>query len=129
LKIVTDPEQIEKNLQYYEPRVGPGPAMSHSVFSVLYSRLGDQGRAYELFKRGYEPNEVPPFGVLAEAAGGTNPYFATGAGGMLQAVLAGFGGLELTDDGIVQVDTRLPAEWESLTIRGAGAGEAVYRVE
>jgi len=129
LDIVTEPEQVRRNLEYYEPRVGHGPAMSHSVFSVLHSRLGDPGRAYELFKRGYEPNEVPPFGVLAEAAGGTNPYFATGAGGMLQAVLAGFGGLELTDEGIVQVDTQLPRAWKALRITGAGADERVFTVE
>lgn len=128
LNIVSDPEQVEKDLEYYEPRIGHGPAMSHSVLSVLYSRLGNPGKAYELFKRGYEPNEVPPFGVLAEAAGGTNPYFATGAGGMLQAVLAGFGGLELTDDGIVQLDTPLPDEWDSLTITGAGADEEAFTV-
>lgn len=129
LNIVNEPGQIEKNLEYYVPRVGMGPAMSHSVFSVLYSRLGNPGKAYELFKRGYEPNEVPPFGVLAEAAGGTNPYFATGAGGMLQAVLAGFGGLELTDDGIVRLNTQLPGEWESLTITGVGVNEVVFTVQ
>lgn len=126
LNIVTDPGQIEKDLTYYEPRIGQGPAMSHSVLSVLYSRLGNPEKAYELFKRGYIPNEVPPFGVLAESAGGTNPYFATGAGGMLQAVLAGFGGLELTDDGIVQLDAQLPRGWEVLTIRGAGPDEKNY---
>jgi hypothetical protein len=32
--------------------------------------------------------------VLAETKGGTNPYFSTGAGGILQSVLMGFGGLE-----------------------------------
>jgi trehalose/maltose hydrolase-like predicted phosphorylase len=70
--------------------------------------------------KSYKPNEVPPFGVLAETAGGTNPYFATGAGGMLQAVLDGFGGLESTDAGISQLKTKLPPKWKSLTIKGVG---------
>lgn len=70
------------------------------------------------FLKSYEPNEVPPFGVIAETAGGTNPYFATGAGGMLQAVLAGFGGLEITDAGIVQQQKRVPKQWKSLEIKG-----------
>ena len=52
--------------------------------------------------------------------GGTNPYFATGAGGMLQAVLNGFGGLDITDAGIVQLKTKLPKKWKSLTIKGVG---------
>jgi trehalose/maltose hydrolase-like predicted phosphorylase len=72
---------------------------------------------------------VPPFGVLAETAGGTNPYFATGAGGMLQAVLFGFGGLKITDEGIVQGEGKLPAAWTSLRITGVGPEGRTYTVE
>ena len=39
--------------------------------------------------------------AVAETATSDNPYFMTGAGGLLQAVLFGFGGLEITDEGIV----------------------------
>ena len=77
-----------------------GPAMGFSVLATLHARLGNPQKAFEIFQRSYKQNEVPPFGVLAETAGGTNPYFATGAGGMLQAVLFGFGGLQITNDGI-----------------------------
>lgn len=70
--------------------------------------------------KSYKPNEVPSFGVLAETAGGTNPYFATGVGGLLQAVLNGFGGLDLSDAGISQIKSRLPKKWKSLTIKGIG---------
>lgn len=79
-----------------------GPAMGNSILSILYSRLQDPEKALELYLKGYIPNELPPFGVLAETAGGGNPYFTTGAGGMLQAVIFGFGGLQITDDGIIQ---------------------------
>jgi len=126
LGLISSREQILKNLNYYEPRIGAGPAMSHSVFSVLYSRLGKAEKAYELFKRGYKPNEVPPFGVLAESAGGTNPYFATGAGGMLQAVLNGFGGIEIADHGIMRLKTPLPKSWNSIKITNVGSeGETI----
>jgi hypothetical protein len=81
----TSPD-IRKDLAYYEPRMAPdGPAMGNSVLAALHARLGDAEKAYQMFQKSYQPNEVPPFGVLAETAGGTNPYFATGAGGMLQA--------------------------------------------
>lgn len=70
--------------------------------------------------KSYKPNEVPPFGVLAETAGGTNPYFATGAGGLLQEVLNGFGGIDSSDDGITQLKTKLPGKWKSLTLKGVG---------
>ena len=124
LNLVNDPDQMRKNLDYYQQRADPrGPAMTHSVYSVISSRLGNPDEAYDLFGLGFRPNKLPPFGVIAETAGGTNPYFATGAGGMLQAVLAGFGGIELTDDGIEQIETELPESWESLTIKGVGTAD------
>jgi trehalose/maltose hydrolase-like predicted phosphorylase len=119
LELITDPNQIRADLKYYESRMSPaGPAMGFSVLATLYARLGDASKAYELFLRSYRPNEVPPFGVLAETAGGTNPYFATGAGGMLQTVLFGFGGLRITDRGIERKSAVLPSEWKKLEIKG-----------
>lgn len=121
LTIIKDESAIRKDLSYYEPRYSPeGPAMGWSVLSTLHARLGEPDKAYDWFVKSYKPNEVPPFGVLSETAGGTNPYFATGAGGMLQAVLNGFGGLDITDSGIVQLKTKLPKKWKSLIIRGVG---------
>ncbi|UII30794.1 glycoside hydrolase family 65 protein [Fulvivirga ulvae] len=119
LDVISDEAQIRKDLKYYEPRMAAdGPAMGQSVLAALYARLGDMDKAYELFLKSYRPNEVPPFGVISETAGGTNPYFATGAGGMLQAVLSGFGGLEITDEGIEQKDKHVPKQWKSLEIKG-----------
>jgi trehalose/maltose hydrolase-like predicted phosphorylase len=129
LKTITDAATIRKDLAYYEPRIGDGPAMSHAVLSVLYSRLGEPDNAWRLFQRGYKPNEKKPFGVLAENAGGTNPYFATGAGGMLQAVINGFGGLDITDQGIVQLKTKLPGAWKSLTLKGVGVEKKTFQVK
>ncbi|MBS1950955.1 MAG: kojibiose phosphorylase [Cytophagales bacterium] len=130
LDVITDPAQVEKDLNYYEPRISPnGPAMGNSALSTLYSKLGKVEKAYELFNKSYKPNQVPPFGVLAETPGGTNPYFATGAGGFLQAVIFGFGGLQITDQGIIQNRTKLPKNWKSLTLKGIGAEHAEYRVK
>ncbi len=117
LEIISEKSQIEKDLAYYAPRMSPeGPAMGNSVLSTLYARLGNPEKAYDLFIKSYKPNEVPPFGVLAETANGTNPYFATGAGGMLQAVLFGFGGMSITDEGLVQRKVQLPKKWKVLKI-------------
>jgi protein-glucosylgalactosylhydroxylysine glucosidase len=118
LKIYTDTARIRKDLQYYETRVPDAgtPAMTQAVFALLYSRLGDGAAAYKWFKASYERNLNPPFNVLAETKGGTNPYFATGAGGILQAVIMGFGGVDITEDGVKRVRTALPPKWKSLTI-------------
>ncbi len=127
LELVTDPAQVKKDLNYYEPKIHEdGPAMGNSILAILYCRLGDGQKAYELFKKSYMPNRRPPFGVLSESAFSNNPYFATGAGGMLQAVLSGFGGLHFTEKGIEQRETLLPKEWKSLTIKGVGANKKTY---
>ena len=131
LKEVTDPKLIRKDLEYYETRVPNAgtPAMTQAVFSLLYARLGDGEKALHFFKDGYMPNLNPPFRVIAETKGGTNPYFATGAGGILQSLLMGFGGLEITSKGIIQIKSKLPAGWKSLTITGVGTEKKIYSVK
>lgn len=131
LKTITDPAQIKKDLAYYETRIpNEGtPAMTQAVFALLYSRLGDGDKAYHFFKDAYEPNLNPPFRVIAETKGGTNPYFATGAGGIVQSLLMGFGGLDITPTGIVQIKSKLPENWKSVTITGVGTGKKTYVVK
>ena len=130
LKQITDAAQIKKDLEYYETRVpNEGtPAMTQAVFTTLYARLGDAEKAYHWFKESYVPNLNPPFRVIAETKGGTNPYFATGAGGIIQSLLMGFGGLDITPNGITQLKTSLPAQWKSLTITGAGKDKKTFKV-
>ena len=118
LKLITDEATMRKNLSYYEAKISPnGPAMGYSVLSIIHNKLGSTEKAYELFLRGFRPNQVPPFGVISETAGGTNPYFATGAGGMLQAVLFGFGGLDITAQGLERGSVILPAAWENIEVK------------
>lgn len=126
---VTGPAAIRKDLDYYEPRVGEGPAMTHAIFAILHARLGEPDKAYKSFKGGYTPNMRPPFGVIAETATGNNPYFSTGAGGMIQGMLNGFGGLEITPNGIAKLKVKLPANWKSLTITGVGVERKTYTVK
>lgn len=128
LKEVKDPAAIRKDLEYYEKRVpNEGtPAMTQGVFALLYARIGDADKAFYWFKDAYVPNLNPPFRVIAETKGGTNPYFATGAGGILQSVLMGFGGLEITPQGITQIKTVLPKNWKSVTITGVGKDKKTF---
>ena len=128
LKEVIDPKQILKDLEFYSGKVpNEGtPAMTQGVFALLYARLGNAEKADYWFKDAYLPNLLPPFRVIAETKGGTNPYFATGAGGVLQAVLMGFGGLEITPTGIVQQKGLLPKGWKKLTITGVGPERKTY---
>ncbi len=130
LNIINDKTSILKDLKYYEPKLSKeGPAMGKSIFSVLYARQGDATNAYRLFKESYVPNQQAPFGALSEVATSNFSYFATGAGGMLQSVLFGFGGLDITDEGIIQKNPILPKEWKSLTIKGVGMEKKTYRID
>jgi len=131
LREVTDPQQIRKDLDYYSVRVpNEGtPAMTQAIFTLLYARIGDRDKAHHFFKDSYLPNLLPPFRVIAETKGGTNPYFATGAGGILQAVLNGFGGLDITPTGIRTVKSVLPPGWKSLTLRGIGPAKQTFTVK
>src|SRR6185312_11554824 len=129
LKEITGQEQIKKDLEYYEPRVGEGsPAMTHAIFALLYARLNEPGKAWNAFEETIIPNKKEPFGVIAETAGGTNPYFATGAGGYLQSVLMGFGGLDITPNGITQIKTSLPKQWKSLILTGIGKDKKTFTI-
>jgi len=122
LKTIVDKNQIEKDLAYYETRIPDEgtPAMTHAIFALLYARTGNGNKAYSYFKEAYQPNLNPPFRVIAETKGGTNPYFATGAGGVLQSVLMGFGGLDISPKGITQIPSVLPPNWKSVKITGVG---------
>lgn len=131
LKEITDPKQVKKDLEYYETRVPTEgtPAMTQAIFTLLYARLGNADKAYYWFKDAYVPNLNPPFRVIAETKGGTNPYFATGAGGILQSVMMGFGGLEITPSGITQIKSILPKQWKSVTITNVGKDKKTFTVK
>jgi len=120
LKAITDKAQIKKDLDYYSKRVpNQGtPAMTQAIFALLYARLGETEKAHHFFVDAYTPNLNPPFRVIAETKGGTNPYFSTGAGGIIQSLLMGFGGLDITEKGIVQLPTKLPNQWKKMVITG-----------
>jgi hypothetical protein len=47
----------------------------------------------------------------------------------LQAVILGFGGLDITNEGIKQKKSVLPKNWKSLTITGVGPERKTYVVK
>lgn len=128
LALVQGDEAVRRDLEYYEPRLDPtGPAMSYAILALQHARLGNGDKAYALFNKSYKSHLRPPFGVLAETSVGKACYFATGAGGLLQAVINGFCGLELTDEGVVQLPSALPPHWKSVTVTGVGPERKTYR--
>jgi hypothetical protein len=41
----------------------------------------------------------------------------------------GFGGLDITEKGIVQIKSVLPPGWKSLTLKGIGPGKKIFSVK
>lgn len=130
LGVITDREQTVRDIDYYFNRIDPnGPAMSNAIIAVLHARLGDPENGFKVFKKSYMDKIRPPFRVLSENADNSRVSFATGLGGILQSVIFGFGGIEITENGIIQLPTQLPSHWKSLTITGVGVEKNTYRVE
>jgi len=125
LDVVTDPDTVRKNLDYYTKKLDPrGPNMSRFMYAGAAARIGDRKRAARFFEEAYSPYLLKPFGTLALTARSTgNTYFGTSAGGLLQAVILGFGGLHFTAEGLVQKDPLLPEGWGMMTLRGIGRGQ------
>lgn len=60
----------------------------------------------------------PPFNVRTESARNNTGYFLTGSAGYLQALIYGFSGLRIREQGLVEAfPPVLPASWNSLTLR------------
>lgn len=118
LGIMNDPEQIHDNIEYYSTKIDStgGPAMSHSAMAVNYARMGEPEKAARLIDRSFRPNLRGPFMSLSETPGNNETYFMTAAGGLLQAIIFGYCGLEITDNGIKQLPSTLPKGIKSVTV-------------
>ncbi|CAF4575481.1 unnamed protein product [Rotaria socialis] len=115
-------DQVRRNdLLAYEPLTrADGPAMTWSMHSIGFIELGDFNKAEQLFQRAYETYVRPPFNVWTEAKSGVGAVnFITGAGGFLQAVLYGYGGIRLKLDQLeFKPRGHLPNQATKLVIRG-----------
>lgn len=131
LNIVNKTDDILKDLKYYEVRVPDRgtPAMTYSIFTLLYSKLKNATQSYKNFKQSFQPFAKPPFGVFAQTKWGNNPYFLTGAGGVLQSMVFGYGGFNIGDQGIYFTNNSIPAEWKKVTIKTETKTNVVYGIE
>lgn len=103
--------------------------MTKSILATLYQRVGEPQTALRFFEAGHDSYQRPPFGVFDETLSNHHPHFATGAGGILQSLIYGFGGLEITDGGRAHRPGKLPQRWKSLTITGVGPERQTFSVK
>ncbi|XP_058447938.1 protein-glucosylgalactosylhydroxylysine glucosidase-like [Malaya genurostris] len=109
------------DLRYYEPVTRrSGPAMTWAMHAINHLDLNEIPQALENFERSYEPYVKGPHLVWNEIetgmTGATN--FITGAGGFLQAVVYGFGGIRIFLDRLQIKNSQLPTDSTQLSIKG-----------
>lgn len=121
LNILTDHDQIKKNIEFYSTKIDSvgGPAMSHAAMAVNYLRMEEPEKAVRLIERAVKPYLRGPFLSLSETPGNNETYFMTAAGGLLQAIVFGYCGVEIDADGIRRVKTSLPASISRVTLHTA----------
>lgn len=104
-----EPESLEPNLRFYEPRTAHGSSLSPGVHASLFARVRDYGHALEAL---HIASCIDLDDLTDTTAGGL--HLAT-MGSLWQALAFGFAGLHPRDGRLV-IDPRLPHDWAALEI-------------
>lgn len=113
-----DRKTIETNYDYYTPRTDLeyGSSLGPSIQTIMAVKRGDMHNAYENFMRAGRADLKDVRGNASDGIHGAS------AGGMWQAAVFGFGGLQFADGGW-KVEPKLPAHWTRLEFRFSWKGE------
>ena len=106
---------LEANYRHYEPRTGHGSSLSPAMHALVAARIGDTDLALTYLDRIARLDGDP------SAAGGVR---IAGLGGIWQAVVLGFGGLDISGD-VLAIDPKLPPRWRSLSYHVCFRGRRV----
>lgn len=82
------------NFRYYEPRTGQGSSLSPSIYALVAAQVGDLPLAQKYLK---QASEIDLGNNMGNAAGGVH---AAALGGLWQAMVFGFAGVRLHENGI-----------------------------
>ncbi|MDQ7030589.1 MAG: glycoside hydrolase family 65 protein [Ardenticatenia bacterium] len=113
------PELLQANSAYYNPRTDHthGSSLGPAIMAALAARMGLAEEAYEHFMRAAL---VDLHDTRHNTADGLH---AASAGGIWQALVFGFAGVRLTDNGPVVERPCLPPAWQRLRFRLRHRGE------
>lgn len=113
-----DEDVVQVNWDYYTPRTDHtyGSSLGPAIQAALAARQGAVEEAYEHFMRAARTD-------LLDLRGNTvDGIHAASAGGLWQAAVFGFGGVQFTEEGLI-ADPRLPPGWKRLAFRLQYQGE------
>jgi len=98
--------------RYADKAIKNGPAMTDSINSIIWSRLGDKDKAYDAWRDSWKPFTTGPLLLFSEKRTRPATYFTTGAAGSLQSVLFGFLGIR------IDYDKEAGAAWKTPLLNG-----------
>jgi trehalose/maltose hydrolase-like predicted phosphorylase len=105
------------NFSYYEPRCAHGSSLSAGIHALVAARLGETEIALRFLRQAAAADlELDP-----NSAGGIR---IAGLGGVWQAIVLGFAGLDLGGDAL-SLTPRLPPEWRSMSFAVRWRGRPV----
>jgi len=119
----------QATFDYYVSKTSKfGPAMTSSIHAIIAAQLGRPEDALRYFRESYQPFLRPAFDLFSEKRTTDSVYFLTGASGMLQSLLYGFGGIQTKGEKI-QVRSVLPSSWKKLAVQGIHWRGKRYRLK
>jgi trehalose/maltose hydrolase-like predicted phosphorylase len=107
-----DMETVRINYDYYTPRTDHtyGSSLGPAIQSIMACKVGDIADAYEHFLRAAKADLYDVRGNAGDGIHGAS------AGGLWQAVVFGFSGLNVTTDGW-KVEPHLPKGWKRVAFK------------
>jgi trehalose/maltose hydrolase-like predicted phosphorylase len=107
----------ERNFRHYEPLCAHGSSLSAAMHALVAARLGDSEMALSYMRETASLDLDPD----PNTAGGVR---IAALGGLWQATILGFAGLNLMGD-TLGLAPRLPPQWRSLSFRVCWSGRSV----
>jgi maltose phosphorylase len=101
-----DTEIIRRNFNFYEPLTVHESSLSACIHSILASRIGNSGKAYELY---LHTARLDLDDYNREVSEGLH---ITSMAGTWLAIVEGFGGMRIRDDRVV-LNPLIPGQWNS----------------
>ena len=110
-----DTETIKRNFDFYEPMTLHESSLSACIHSIVASRIGNIGKAYELYLR---TARLDLDDYNNEVADGLH---ITSMAGTWLAIVEGFGGMRIFE-GRIRLNPLIPANWKSYSFHARFRG-------
>lgn len=118
LGFLFDPKIIQKNWKYYEDRTFHHSSLSLSMHTITANYADNKELAYEFF------HKASAIDLGTNMGSCDNGIHSASIGGMLQAIIVGFGGIK-NQNGEFSIEPNLPEKWNNIKFAFYFEGERI----